>query len=254
MKIYIKEKEEIYQQKDLMYNYLKGERDRFFKEYIYGKKYFNGLNSRVESVEILGDMAVLNVQKVYYEDYIKTNIFYREEYVKKGRKDAYLKLLSGEFANHLGMSAMVKTKDGKYLITERGKHLVQASGKVSVSYSGAVGGLKTGSLEDNYGNVVYKEATEELGIVEEDFKSVNLVGVEVDEDRGRKLQLYFDTVLNLTEEDLRERMKWAVDSHENSNFWFKTEKELNEGNYGGSLGEMLSYIRNYEEVGQRLEI
>ena len=222
-------KDEVYDVKESLGNYKEEEREKFLEQ-VKNDRYFNGVLNRVKEVRKTGKGYSIEVEDVMYDDFIKTNEYFKEN-VKGtgGEEERYYKDNRLNLANTIGTSGLIITLDGSYIIQKRSGNVTVSKGELIPSYAGGVTGLKEGTVEDNLDVFVYKELEEELGIKSHELEKIQLINMYTNKDYLGGLEFNFYIVLNLTDEDVKERFKNTKDRWESAGLYFvKNLKELNE--------------------------
>ena len=166
----------------------------------------------------------LLVQKVRYEEYLRTNMVLDEQRMKgldtlrhvvhpHGRLDA---LRSSPLANHIGINILVLTAEGSLVLEKRAKDISIRPGQLCSAASGAFT-IWDMTLPTSLDNVhLFRECCEELGlstanIVEGRF---DLLGVTRELIRGGKPEIFLSVHVNLTQAEVESKWGRAKDKSE----------------------------------------
>lgn len=194
------------------------------------KQYRNEKNLRLKSIQI--DKATLNVEDVYYKDYIHTNMVL--DFKKNGHqtlrntihKGKLEKLEESVLANHLGINILLFTIDNKLILLKRSKRTALMQGQLC-SVSGAFNA--TGVLNNSINTPVpfsqllsflYREAVEEIGVKAENIFDLVVLGITRELIRGGKPELF--TVAKVSSTELEVKKQWidAKSKEESSKIFF----------------------------------
>src|SRR5699024_2241218 len=160
------------------------------------------------------------MEDVLYEDYLTTNLYYKNNVYDLLLKDKFMEEYTEDMANQIGTSGVIVTLDGSYVFRERSNKVMKEKGKIDTSFSGTLTGLKTGTIEDNLDKMVYKEMEEELGIKSHEIEKIMLQSIYKDKTQLDKPEILFYITVNLKDEDIEERYEESKDRWESNNIYF----------------------------------
>jgi len=218
-KIKVEKINSVYEQPKQLKEYKREQREKFLDK-CKEKEYFNGLNTRLVKLKNKDGEVSLLVEDVLYEDYLTTNLYYKDNVYDLLLKDKFMEEHKEDMANQIGTSGVIVTLDGSYVIKERSNKVIKEKGKIETSFSGALSLLKTGTLEDNLDQLVYKEMEEELGIKSHEIEKIMLQSFYKDRTQLDKPEILFYITVNLKDDEIKERYEESVDRWESNKIDF----------------------------------
>jgi len=161
----------------------------------YGIKDYNSLQYSIKNVEKTEDGYILDLRYCFFEDYVLTNLHAKD--VVNGRKvEDYVE----RAACPMGVNALIKTSDGKFLLTLRGGAGV-IGGENMLFYSAAGSfDIRTThpfviDLESNLRREIEEELTPLL-----DINSINLESIHFNPQFNTEVFLYYVEIAQNSQE------------------------------------------------------
>ena len=218
-KINIEKINSVYEQPKSLKEYKRYQREKFLDK-CKENEYFNGLNARLVDYKNKDGEVSLLVEDVLYEDYLTTNLYYKNNVYDLLLKDKFMEEHKEDMGNQIGTSGVIVTLDGSYVFRERSNKVMKEKGKIDTSFSGTLSGLKTGTLEDNLDQMVYKEMEEELGIKSHEIEKIMLQSFYKDKTQLDKPEFLFYITVNLKDDDIEDRYEESKDHWESNKIDF----------------------------------
>jgi hypothetical protein len=191
------------------------------------KNYYNEDKVRFLDISVFDKKVEIIVQKVTYEDYVRTNLLLEENY--GGRKVRSLVQNVSDLANPVGMELMVLSSDNKLIFQKRSDKVDSEKGKYCSSASGSLRFTdlpekKCFSLDEVD---IFKEVIEELNLEAVDFYKYNFLGISYNLNNGNKPEMHFLFESKLEAAEIINRAHLSIDSWEFSElFMIDVENEL----------------------------
>ncbi|HEY4944062.1 MAG TPA: hypothetical protein VII56_21720 [Rhizomicrobium sp.] len=188
-------------------------------------RHYEETGLRLTGIVEAGTRAILRVQPVRFEDYVRTNLLLdypiapfgslRELVHPNGQLEP---LSTSGLANLLGINILIFTADGRLVLQKRSKDVGVRPGEYAPSGSGGMSILDAeGRGETTIGpSIVIREVTEEIGILVDQSISDTLtyMGVTRELIRGGMPELFFAAKSNLSEAEVLNLSRGARDRYE----------------------------------------
>jgi hypothetical protein len=201
-----------------------------FKRLTRTLEYSNEENLRLIGMNRKSNRLELKLQRVYYEDYLRTNLVLdakvagkRETLRQYLHADGVLEELGeSPLANNLGVNILAFTADGSLIVQKRSKKVAFRRGELCPSGSGtlAFGDVQQEATLDRVR--LLREAIDEVGIRREDIKphSTSLLGISRELIRGGQPEMFLTATVNVTESEVTRRWKHAREQWEATSLVF----------------------------------
>src|SRR5699024_6136143 len=111
-KIKVEKINSVYEQPKQLKEYKREQREKFLDK-CKEKEYFNGLNTRLVKLKNKDGEVSLLGEDVLYEDYLTTNLYYKDNVYDLLLKDKFMEEHKEEKANQIGTSGVIVTLEDR---------------------------------------------------------------------------------------------------------------------------------------------